>query len=399
MTQAFDNIRILDFSAVLSAPVAVMQLGLLGAEVIKIEQPNVGDQMRGIMNEGPDPQMSPSFLGMNVNKKSLTLNLKAPEATQIIKTLLETSDVLVENFKAGTMANYGLSYEEVKAIRPDIIYCSVSGYGQEGPLAGSAAYDGAIQAASGMMWQNGFEETGPTRTGFMGVDMATGLHAAFAIAASLHRRATTGLGQHLDVAMIDTAILMLATQYNNYFIQGNEERLVGNSSQLGLPTADVFTTRNGFIQITVVSQSQVEKLFAAMDATDALEKPEFQTQAARIKHADVVGKFLADKFSTNTTQHWLKIVSAARLPIAEVRKIAEVVKDPQFETREVFETMTSPVNEEETITVVKSGYKANEDGPKVRFPAPHVGEHTDEILTDLGYDAAAISQLRKDGIV
>ena len=199
--------------------------------------------------------------------------------------------------------------------------------------------------------------------------------------------------------MIDTAILMLATQYNNYFIQGNEERLVGNSSQLGLPTADVFTTRNGFIQITVVSQSQVEKLFAAMDATDALEKPEFQTQAARIKHADVVGKFLADKFSTNTTQHWLKIVSAARLPIAEVRKIAEVVKDPQFETREVFETMTSPVNEEETITVVKSGYKANEDGPKVRFPAPHVGEHTDEILTDLGYDAAAISQLRKDGIV
>ena len=399
MAQAFSNIRILDFSAVLSAPVAVMQLGLLGAEIIKIEQPNVGDQMRGIMNEGPDQTMSPSFLGMNVNKKSITLNLRTPEAMEIIKALLVTSDVVVENFKAGTMASYGLSYDDVKSIKPDIVYCSVSGYGQEGPLAGSAAYDGAIQAASGMMWQNGFTETGPTRTGFMGVDMATGINTAFAIAASLHRRAVTGDGQYIDVAMMDTAILMLATQYNNFFIQGSTEKLIGNSSQTGRPTADVFQTQDGFVMITVISQSQVEKLFTALDASEVLQQPEFQTEEARFQNADAVKQFLADKFMTNMTDYWIKRGIAARVPIAEVRRIFEVVQDPQFETREVFETMKSPVNTDETITVVKSGYKTNEDGPEVRFPAPHVGEHTDEILSDLGYDTKAIAQLRIEGVV
>mgnify|MGYP001433070252 FL=1 len=399
MAQAFSNIRILDFSAVLSAPVAVMQLGLLGAEIIKIEQPNVGDQMRGIMNEGPDQSMSPSFLGMNVNKKSITLNLRTPEAMEIIKALLVTSDVVVENFKSGTMASYGLSYDEVKSIKPDIVYCSVSGYGQEGPLAGSAAYDGAIQAASGMMWQNGFPETGPTRTGFMGVDMATGINTAFAIAASLHRRAVTGDGQYIDVAMMDTAILMLATQYNNFFIQGTTEKLIGNSSQTGRPTADVFQTRDGFVMITVISQSQVEKLFAALDASEVLQQTEFQTEQARFRNADAVKQFLADKFMTNMTNHWIERGIAARVPIAEVRRISDVVQDPQFETREVFETMKSPLNTDETITVVKSGYKMNEDGPKVRFPAPHVGEHTDEILSNLGYDTKAIAQLRIEGIV
>jgi crotonobetainyl-CoA:carnitine CoA-transferase CaiB-like acyl-CoA transferase len=399
MAQAFSNIRILDFSAVLSAPVAVMQLGLLGAEIIKIEQPNVGDQMRGIMNEGPDQTMSPSFLGMNVNKKSITLNLRTPEAMEIIKALLVTSDVVVENFKAGTMASYGLSYDDVKSIKPDIVYCSVSGYGQEGPLAGSAAYDGAIQAASGMMWQNGFPETGPTRTGFMGVDMATGINTAFAIAASLHRRAVTGDGQYIDVAMMDTAILMLATQYNNFFIQGSTEKLIGNSSQTGRPTADVFQTQDGFVMITVISQSQVEKLFTALDASEVLQQPEFQTEEARFQNADTVKQFLADKFMTNMTDHWIKRGIAARVPIAEVRRIFEAVQDPQFETREVFETMKSPVNADETITVVKSGYKTNKDGPEVRFPAPHVGEHTDEILSDLGYDTKAIAQLRIEGVV
>ena len=399
MAQAFSNIRILAFSAVLSAPVAVMQLGLLGAEIIKIEQPNVGDQMRGIMNEGPDQTMSPSFLGMNVNKKSITLNLRTPEAMEIIKALLVTSDVVVENFKAGTMASYGLSYDDVKSIKPDIVYCSVRGYGQEGPLAGSAAYDGAIQAASGMMWQNGFPETGPTRTGFMGVDMATGINTAFAIAASLHRRAVTGDGQYIDVAMMDTAILMLATQYNNFFIQGSTEKLIGNSSQTGRPTADVFQTQDGFVMITVISQIQVEKLFTALDASEVLQQPEFQTEEARFQNADTVKQFLADKFMTNMTDHWIKRGIAARVPIAEVRRIFEAVQDPQFETREVFETMKSPVNADETITVVKSGYKTNEDGPEVRFPAPHVGEHTDEILSDLGYDTKAIAQLRIEGVV
>ena len=242
MPQAFEGIRIIDFSQVLAAPFAVMQLALLGAEVIKIEQPVGGDQTRGLMNIGEDQGLSPSFLAMNLNKQSLTLNLKTPQAVEIIKQLIATTDVLVENFKAGTMERMGLGYDDLKAIKPDLIYCSVTGYGQTGPKAGEAAYDGAIQASSGMMSQNGHAQTGPTRTGYMPVDMSTGLNTAFSISAALFRRANTGLGQRIDVAMMDTAIVMQAPQYSNFLNQGNLLGLMGNASPTRQPTANVFAT-------------------------------------------------------------------------------------------------------------------------------------------------------------
>ena len=207
MTAAFEGIRILDFTQVLAGPFAVMQMALLGADVIKVEQPQTGDQTRGLMNAGEDLQMSPSFMGMNLNKRSLTLNLKDENAAEVIKKLLPTVDVIVENFKAGTMQRLGLDYESLRALKPDLIYCSITGYGQNGPKAGDAAYDGAIQASSGMMSQNGHPETGPTRTGYMPVDMSTALNSAFAISAALYRKATTGEGQHIDVAMLDLSLI------------------------------------------------------------------------------------------------------------------------------------------------------------------------------------------------
>ena len=206
MSQAFEGVRIIDFTQVFAGPFAVMQLALLGAEVIKVEQPGTGDQTRGLMNADAANGASPSFLTMNLNKQSLTLNLKSPEADNIIKALVATADVVVENFTAGTMDTMGFGFEALRAIKPDLIYCSISGYGQTGPKAGEAAYDGAIQAASGMMSQNGHPETGPTRTGFMPVDMSTAMHAAFAIASALHRKAKTGQGQQIDLAMMDTAL-------------------------------------------------------------------------------------------------------------------------------------------------------------------------------------------------
>ena len=216
MSQAFEDVRIIDFTQVFAGPFAVMQLALLGAEVIKVEQPGTGDQTRGLMNADSTSGASPSFLTMNLNKQSLTLNLKSPEADTIVKALVATADVVVENFKAGTMDKMGFGFEALRAIKPDLIYCSISGYGQTGPKAGEAAYDGAIQAASGMMSQNGHPETGPTRTGFMPVDMSTAMHAAFAIASALHRKAKTGQGQQIDLAMMDTALLLQAAQISNF---------------------------------------------------------------------------------------------------------------------------------------------------------------------------------------
>jgi len=399
MSLAFEGIRIIDFTQVLAGPFGVMQLALLGAEVIKVEQPVTGDQTRGLMNSSDDIGMSPSFMGMNVNKRSITLNLKAPEAVDIIRKLVADSDVVVENFKAGTMERMGLGFDDLKEVKPDLVYCSVTGYGQKGPKAGEAAYDGAIQASSGMMSQNGHQETGPTRTGFMPVDMSTALNTAFAISAALYRRAQTGKGQRIDLAMLDTAIVMQAAQYSNYLNQGSLIGLLGNASPTRQPTANVFPTKNGSIQVTALRQPQVAKLFKALGKSKELEKPEYSSPQQRVKNTPQVNKLVSDALSKQTTKHWMKKLAKAGIPVAEIRTLPEVVQDPQFDSRGVFETLPSPVDENKTITLVKAGFVTNEDGPTFRHGPPRLGEHTDEILAAIGLSSADIQAYRDKGII
>ncbi len=398
MPQAFDGIRIIDFSQVLAAPFAVMQLALLGAEVIKIEHPVDGDQTRGLMNIGEDQGMSPSFLAMNLNKQSLTLNLKSPQAVEIIKKLIATTDVLVENFKAGTMERLGIGYHDLKAIKPDLIYCSVTGYGQTGPKAGEAAYDGAIQASSGMMSQNGHEQTGPTRTGYMPVDMSTGLNTAFTISAALFRRANTGLGQRIDVAMMDTAIVMQAPQYSNYLNQGNLIGLIGNSSPTRQPTANVFATKDSYIQIVALRQPQVEKLFTAINAVHLLELDAFASPEARLSNGTQVGHAVAEQIKKETTEHWMTKLSALGIPTAEIRSLPEVMQDPQFDHREVFQTLPHPCDESQNFTVVKAGYLLDSDGPTVRTTPPRLGQDTERVLLSLGYNESQIAIFKQQGV-
>jgi len=399
MSLAFDGIRIIDFTQVLAGPFGVMQLALLGAEVIKVEQPGTGDQTRGLMNTGDDIGMSPSFMGMNLNKKSITLNLKSPEAVEIIKKLVVDTDVVVENFKAGTMERMGLGFDDLSVIKPDLIYCSVTGYGQTGPKAGEAAYDGAIQASSGMMSQTGHVETGPTRTGFMPVDMSTALNTAFAISAALHRKAKTGKGQRIDLAMMDTAIVMQAAQYSNYLNQGSLIGLLGNASPTRQPTANVFPTRDGQIQVTALRQPQVEKLFNALGKGEVLSRPEFSSPEQRVKNTPLVNEFMCNALQEQTTAYWMKILAGAGVPVAEIRELPEVVKDPQFDHRGVFETIPSPSNENETVTLVKAGFTTNEDGPTVRHGPPTLGEHTNEVLGSIGLSIDEIQAYRDKGVV
>jgi len=399
MTQAFEGITILDFTQVFAGPFAAMQLALLGAEVIKIEQPITGDQTRNLMSAEDEKALSPAFLAMNVNKKSLTLNLKSDQAKEIIRKLVINADVVIENFKAGTMTKLGLDYTTLKELKPDLIYCSITGYGQQGPKAGEGAYDGAIQAASGMMSQNGHNETGPTRTGFMPVDMATALNAAFSIAASLHRKATTSQGQYIDVAMLDTAIVVQAAQFSNYFNQGRTLGLMGNASPTGQPTANVFATKDGFIQITALGQNQVEKLFEALGTSEDLGRPAFTDPRSRAKNANQVHDYLAEKLKQKNTLEWLNDLASRGIPVAEIRDVPQVIADPQLQHREVFASMASPNQPDQEIKVVKAGYMALPDGPKASAAPPLLGANTRQILIELGYSESDYAELKSSGVI
>lgn len=401
MTQAFSGIRIVDFTQVIAGPFAIQQLALLGADVVKIEQPVVGDQTRGLMNAGEHhgPGMSPTFMSCNLGKRSLTLDLKASEAADIIAALVRDADVVAENFRPGVMERLGFGYDAMRRINPAIVYCSISGYGQTGPRADIPAYDGAIQADSGMMSINGHPETGPTRTGYMPVDMSTALNTAFAISAALYRRLATGEGQRLDIAMLDTALVMQAPQISNFLVQGESPGLIGNRSPTGQPTANVFPTADGHMNVIALRDGQVRTLFELVGHADALGQPDYATAATRMRHYDAVYALLAEALGQKTTAQWLALFAEHGLPAAAIREFPEVVADPQLQHRAVFAETPSPLDEEQTVRLIRAGYITDSDGPAVQRPAPTLGQHNREILTELGYDPATITNLQQTGVI
>lgn len=401
MSQPFTGIRILDFTQVLAGPFATQQLALLGADVIKIEQPAGGDQTRTLMNNRATAPlgMAPAFLSCNLGKRSLTLDLKSPEARSIVHRLVERSDVVVENFRPGVMNRLGFDYDALRAIRPDLVYCSISGYGQSGPRSAAPAYDGAIQADSGMMSINGHPETGPTRTGYMPVDMGTALNTAFALAAALYRRLATGAGQRVDVAMMDTALVLQTPQVSNVLVNGDCPGLIGNRSPTGQPTANVFATSDGHVQVVALGESQTRALFAALGCAERLDDPAFATAASRTHHYDAVVELLAGRLRRRTTAEWLAALSAAGVPAAPIRTLTEVVEDPQFAHRGVFSGQPISTDDPRPVRVIQAGYVTDADGPQASRPAPRLGEHSAEILAELGYDDQTVRRLAAAGVI
>jgi len=315
--RALEGIRVVDFTQVIAGPFASQHLALLGADVIKIEQPGIGDQGRMLLgdNDWGREKLSPLFLACNAGKRGITLDLKHPRAKEVVARLLQDADVLMENFKAGVIEKLGFGYEAVKAIKPDIIYCSVSGYGQEGPYAGAAAYDGAIQATSGMVAVTGLPDT-PVRAGFMAVDVPTAISAAMAVLGALVRRERTGEGQRLDVAMLDTALTVLGPQMSNFLNTGADSPRVGNSSPALIPTAGVFTTADGFIMVTCLTDSQFATLAPVVNRADWLTDPlfkDFDTRKANYGHVEAA---MHEAFKARTTDEWDAILGEARVPAA-----------------------------------------------------------------------------------
>jgi CoA:oxalate CoA-transferase len=397
MSQAFAGLRILDFSQVLAAPFGVQQLAMLGAEVIKIEQPGVGDLTRGLMSSTGDG-MAPSYMTCNLNKRSLTLDLKHAAAADIVKRLVTTADAVVENMRPGTMERLGFGYQALKEIKADLVYCSVTGYGQQGPKSGLAAFDGAIQASSGMMSISGHPQTGPMRAGYFAVDMATSLNMAFALSAALFRRQTTGLGQHVDVAMMDTAMVMQGPQISAHFNSGIVPELLGNQSPTHNPTANVFATLDSHVQIIALKEHQALALFTLLGQADMLSEERFATAGARVEHANEVAAVVAPLIASKSTEYWLVSLEEVGVPAAAIRSLPEVVADPQFEFRKTFVQVPHP-SKDQTTQVVATGHTTDMDPPQLRNPAPRLGADTDTILAELGYSTGEIEQFSQQGAI
>lgn len=400
MAQAFTGVRIIDFSQVFAGPFATMQLGLLGADVIKIEEPTEGDQCRGIGADNDIGQigMTPFYLAMNANKRSMTLDLKHPKAAEVIARLVKDADVVVQNFRPGVIDRLGFGYEAMKAIKPNLIYCSVSGYGQTGPSSVAPAYDGAVQAVSGMMSVTGHPENGPTRVGFTVVDLGTAVMAAFAISGALYRRAMTGEGQHLDVSMLDTSLALMAPLVSNYLNIGAVPQLVGNGSVVKLPTTGSFATEGGGgILMSAMTNKQWAGICKAIDRADLATDPRFQTVDGRRTHHDHLRGELQAAFANNTAMYWEDRLNTEGVPASAIRTIPEIMEHPQVAHRRVIGRVRGAAGIEREIGLVTSGFTAGNDGPAITAPPPGKGEHTDAVLREAGYTAGEIAELRAGG--
>lgn len=403
MSLAFSGLRVIDFTQVLAGPFATQQLALQGADVIKIELPGTGDMTRALLvggnSEGDSaPGMTASFMTCNQGKRSIVLDLKTDAGRKVAEALIATADAVVENFKPGTMERLGLGYDRVRRIKPDIVYCSVSGYGQSGPKASLPAFDGAIQASSGMMSITGHAESGPTRTGFFAVDMSTALHAAFAISAALFRRQQTGAGQHLDVTMLDTALMMQAPQVASTALTGRTPQLNGNSSPTREPTANVFPCANGYVQISALKQKQMAALLSALGLDAWAQDPRFADAKSRKAHSEEIRGALAEVLSQSPAAHWLKVLNDAGVPCSQITSLDQVMEEPALAGRPLLQALPHPKRDGQT-RVVGPGHMANADGPVPGRPPPRLGEHTEEVLAELGYSAAEVQRLRDAAVI
>ena len=394
--QAFTGLRIIDFTQVLAGPFATQQLAQLGADVIKIEQPDAGDITRGLMSSGSDG-MAPSFLTCNLGKRAITLDLKHPKAKEIVHRLVASADAVVENFKPGTIDKLGFGYEALKAIKPDLVYASISGYGQSGPKSKLPAFDGAIQASSGMMSISGHPESGPTRTGYFSVDMSTALNAAFAISAALFRRHLTGEGQRIDVSMLDTAVVMQAAQMSNYLVTNTLPELMGNRSPTKSPTANVFASADGFVQIVALREAHVKALFTLLGVADMYDT--YPEPAIRIAHTDEINAVIKPALAAQSSAHWISELGKLGIPCAPIQTLDEVAAEPQFDHRLIFTEIPNPQTPDASVKVVSAGHVSEPAPPKVQRPSPSLGQDNDNVLGELGYSEHDIAELRAQRVI
>ena len=393
-----DGIRVLDLTNVLSGPFATLHLSLLGAEVIKIENPADGDLARKLGNVLPlnDRLMGTSFLAQNANKKSLTLNLKDPEGKEIFLKLAGTADVVVENFRPDVMKRLGVGYPVLSAANPRIIYCAISGFGATGPDAMKPAYDQIIQGLSGVMAINGDERLNPLRCGFPVCDTVGGLNAAFAIMAALYYRERTGEGQFIDVALLDSIMPLMGWVAANLLIGGQQPVLMGNDNFTAAPSG-TFATKDGYLNIAANKQEQWETVADVLGVPELKKDPRFEKRDARKRNRKALTPLLETKLKENTTDHWVDTLNERGVPSGAILSLEAALKQAQIQHRETIRAVRDDDLGE--LKLFNLTAKFEKSAGDVVSPPPRLGAHTEEYLTELGYTKDRIRELREKAVV
>ena len=407
MPGPLSHVRVLDLSRVLAGPWAGQNLADLGAEVIKVERPGAGDDSRAFGppwvkdRQGRDTKDSAYYTSANRGKKSITVNISRPEGQELVRDLAKISDVLIENYKFGDLARYGLSYGDLKKINPGLIYCSVTGFGQTGPYRERPGYDFMIQGMGGMMSVTGEPDEapggGPQRAGVPVADIITGMYASIAICAALAHREKTGAGQQLDLALLDSQIALLAYQNTNYFSTGKPPRRIGNLHPNIVPYQP-FRTSDGSVILACGNDNLYRKFCEAAGCLELADDPRFASNGRRVENRAELTRLLQAIFSGKTTREWVELLEGAGVANGPINDVAQVFEEPQVKARGVKIELDHPVAGK--LPLVASPMRFSATPLEHRLAPPVLGQHTEEVLRDvLRLDGGAIARLRADGVI
>ena len=394
--KALQDIQVLDLTRALAGPFCTLMLGDYGADVIKIEIPETGDDTR---HWGPPfiGDESAYFLSINRNKRSLTLNFKEQEAIKIFLKLVEKADVVVENFTPGVMKRFGLDYEAVKAINPSIIYCSISGFGQDGPYQNRPAYDQIMQGVSGLMSITGEPDGEPQKVGIAVSDIGAGMWAAFAVMTALHHRSNSGDGQHIDISMLDAQVAWMTYQAAYFFANEEPPKRLGAAHPTLVPYQAFMSQDGKYVNVAVGSERLWERFCEGVDRMDLKDDPNFAQNGDRVRNRSTLVPLLQEYFLTQPADYWVDALQAVNVPAGPINDLADVFSDPQILHREMLVEIPHPTLKSIKQTGLPLKFSVT-PGAFDKHP-PLLGEHNEEILNSLGYSAQDIAGLTNNSVI
>ncbi len=407
MAAPLANVRVLDLSRILAGPLAGQYLADLGADVIKVERPQTGDDTRGwgppyyVEPDPEDPGLSAYYMCANRGKRAIAVDITKPEGADLVRKLAARADVVIENFKVGGLAKYGLDYESVHADNPTVIYCSITGFGQTGPYAERAGYDFLVQAMGGFMSVTGTPDgqpgAGPMKAGVAISDQMSGMNALTGILAALYRRTQTGQGARIDVALLDCTVSTLANQATSFLATGTAPSRLGNAHPTVVPY-QAFTTSDGHIVLAVGNDGQFARFCTVAGAAHLAEDPRFRTNAGRIVNRAVLIPELAKLMASRTSAQWITDLEAAKVPCGPINTIDQVFADPQVQHREMQRART--LDQHGTVSILANPIHLDGYDTTHPSPPPRLGQHTRAVLqSELGMSAETIATLARDGVI